>query len=225
MNNKGIIFAIGALIGAAGGAITTYYIVHENAENRADEEIDRYSEYCEERIEKYRLESKGEKMLEEIEAEAKEDPDEEKISHNEGVKKYHHSNGLESAYGAKLVFNKDQKEEKKTEDSKLISEINEDDFLNDDGKYDKQTIDVCLGDDADIVGFWGYETDNEEFVDKKFGKTVEQLTGMNFEQLLNCVDDDDEEGKGVGVLYLRNDEIMTDFEFIIHDYREDDLKS
>lgn len=226
--NKGIIFGLGVVLGAAGGAVTTYYIVHENAENRADEEIENYAEHCEERIARYRnREIETEKFPEEEIPEKSVDPDEEKIKHNEGVKKYHHENGLESAYGARAFTNvqsekerKEIKEEnRKVGNSKLIHEIDEELWLNTDTGYDKYTIDVDLGDDEDIIGIYGYETDNEEFVEKKFGKSIQELlNGMSYDELLEFTKNDEE----TGVLYLRNEDMLADFEMIIHDYREDD---
>lgn len=230
--NKLLYFVSGLVLGAAGGTAVTYYVVNA----KRDEELEEYSEHCEERIEKFRKKYSGE---EEQEAKREEpavltnDPEEEKIINNEGVKKYHVRPASESKYGENRVFttNQSDKERKtvkeeidksvKEKDSKLIEDIDEYTYLNDFEPYTRNTIDVLLGDDADIVGFWGYQTDNEMFVEDKYGKDLSELVGIgksDYDYLLGQVDDED----GVGHIYIRNNEIMVDFEVVIRDMREED---
>jgi len=230
--NKALYFVSGLVLGAAGGTAVTYYIVNA----KRDEELEEYGEHCEERIEKYRKKYSGE---EEQEAKREEpavltnDPEEEKIINNEGVKKYHVRPASESKYGENRVFttNQSDKERKavkkeidksvEEKDSKLIEDIDEDEYFNDFEPYARHVIDVLLGDDADIVGFWGYQTDNEMFVEDKYGKDLKELVGIgksDYDYLLGQVDDED----GVGHIYIRNNEIMVDFEVVIRDMREED---
>ena len=227
--NKGVIFGLGVLVGAAGGSVTTYFLTKEKIEAEASDEIEAYAEHCEERIAKLRTKYLNEHKKAVFKNGGELDPEEEKIESNEGVKKYHHNDGISSKYGDNNIFEKAQslkeraeiKKENETqaEDSKLINEITEDEFLNEDDVYEKYTVDVLLGDDKDIVGIWGYGTDNETFADQKFGMPIEELlNGMPYEELLTYAENPD----GVGALYLRNDELNTDFEFLIKDQREED---
>jgi hypothetical protein len=232
--NKALYFVSGLVLGAAGGTAVTYYVVNA----KRDEELEEYGEHCEERIEKYRKKYSGEESADNEEKDDSaerhcQDPEEEKIINNEGVKKYHVRPTSESKYGENRVFTTNQSDkERKTvkkeidksveeKDSKLIEDIDEDMYLNDFEPYTRHTIDVLLGDDADIVGFWGYQTDNEMFVEDKYGKDLKGLVGISksdYDYLLGQVDDED----GVGHIYIRNNEIMVDFEVVIRDMREED---
>lgn len=231
--NKLLYFVSGLVLGAAGGTAVTYYVVNA----KRDEELEEYSEHCEERIEKYRKKYSSEELVDKIDEalgqKLTNDPEEEKIINNEGVKKYHVRPTSESKYGENRVFttNQSDKERKavkkeidksvEEKDRKLIEDIDEDTYLNDFEPYTRHTIDVLLGDDADIVGFWGYQTDNEMFVEDKYGKDLKELVGISksdYDYLLGQVDDED----GVGHIYIRNNEIMVDFEVVIRDMREED---
>ena len=216
--NRTAAFIIGLLTGAAGGSVATYYIFKSKFEEDKDVEMQEMEEYYEQRLKK-RLEkivhSKPvSEKLPEAENGPKSERDDEKVANNKGVKKYHHDNGLESAYGSARIFGEDAKPKKRKE-SKLINEISEQEFLNNENGYTKQTVDVFMSNDDDtpeIFGIWAYETDNEEPVDKRFGKsTSELLGGRSYEELCTYCGDD-----GIGQLYLKNDEIMTDFEFVLH---------
>lgn len=213
MNNKGIIFALGTIFGATGGSLITYFIVNK----KRDEELEEYAEHCDERIAKIRREIKEIETKDDVEdLKDYSNPEDDEINKNEGVKKYHHNlDGLHSKYGENNIFGKAKVNQK------LIKEINEEEFMNNDNGYKKEVIDILLGDDSDIVGFWGYETDNEVFVDKKFNTDLKDLIGeeyYDYNYLLNLSDEED----GIGTLYIRNDSLMTEFEIIIHDFREED---
>ena len=227
MNKSVLYFAIGIITGAAGGSITTYFLVKEKFAAENDEDMENYAEHCEERIGKYKNEIAELKeqlgVIKEGPGQSPilHDPDEEKIASNEGVKKYHHDNGLSSKYGDNHVFEKiaDKPEEEK--DSKLINDIDEDEFMNQENDYEKQTIDVFLGDDKYMCGVWGYGTDNEDDADRKWGKELPQLIGEShtYEELLTYCEKSED---GIGLAFVRNDEMMIDFELVIHDDREDD---
>ena len=223
MNKKILYFAIGTLLGAAGGSTATYFIVKEKFAAEAEEEIEAYANHCEERLARIR---EDHKLVKSEKTETILDPEEEKIAHNEGVKKYHHNDGIASKYGDDRVFDKKpmisnyvEKEEK--EDSKLIDEIDEDEVMNQENGYEKQTIDVFLGDDKDMFGVWGYQTDNEDDVDRKWGKPLEDLIGRShtYDELLASTEKADD---GIGLMFIRNEEMKIDFELVIHDSREDD---
>ena len=224
--NKGLYFALGAVIGAAGGATATYFLTKDKFARENEEDMENYAEHCEERITRYKEENEELKkqlgVIKDPAVKPAEDPEEAKISRNEGVKKYHHDNGLASKYGENHVFEKvtDKPEEKK-EDSKLINDIDEDEFMNQENGYEKQTIDVFLGDDKYMCGVWGYGTDNEDDVDRKWGKPLEKLIGEahTYEELLTYCEKAED---GIGLAFVRNDEMMIEFELVIHDDREDD---
>ena len=226
--NKSILYlAIGLITGAAAGATTTYFITKEKFAAANDEDMENYAQHCEERIARYKEENEELKRHLGIVKEGPNqspilhDPEEEKIAHNEGVKKYHHDNGLSSKYGDNHVFEKiaDKPEEEK--DSKLINDIDEDEFMNQENGYEKQTIDVFLGDDKYMCGVWGYGTDNEDDADRKWGKPLEDLIGRahTYEELLTYCEKAED---GIGLAFIRNEEMMIDFELVIHDDREDD---
>ena len=225
--NKGIIFGFGTLFGAGVGSVTTYFLTKEYFKQQAAEEIEAYAEHAEERIERIRLEHEDEKtmkeMVEDVEEKLTNDPEEDVINHNEGVKKYHHNNGISSKYGENNVFSTSTPQPKKEKEvKKQIEDIDEDEFMNEaNGDYAKETIDVLLGDDQDVVGFWGYQTDNEDFVERIFKMDLKDLVGLDkedYDYMLNETDNDE----GIGTLYIRNNSIMKDFEVIIHDEREED---
>lgn len=225
--SKGLYFGLGAILGAAGGSVATYFLTKEMFAQQAAEDIEAYAEHCEERIERLTLEMKGMKKMEEdfdndeeSEAPLTNDPNEDAINRNEGVKKYHHSNGLESAYGTNQIFEKTE-HKLKEKDSKLISDIDEDEFMNQENGYEKQTIDVFLGDDKYMCGVWGYGTDNEDDADRKWGKPLEDLIGRShtYDELLSYCEGSEDD---IGLAYVRNDEMMIEFELVIHDCREDD---
>lgn len=223
--SKTVAYLLGVLTGAAGGSVATYYIYknirdEEQAQDEADMEDYYKSRYCKP-VEKTESENLPEEKIEQNSVDAEDDR--EKIRSNEGVKKYHHDNGLESAYGSARIFGEDAKPVVKKE-KKVIREISEQEFLNAENGYQKQTVDVFMSNDdeePEIYGIWAYETDNEEPVDKKFGKsTSELLDGRTYEDLLRYCIDVNSEGNEIentiGALYLKNDDLKINFEFVIH---------
>lgn len=223
MKKELLYFTIGLLTGAGAGATATYFLTKDRIQASCEEDMECYADHCDERIERYREEIADLKkqlgVIKDPVARVSEDPEEAKISRNEGVKKYHHENGLASKYGENHVFEKvaDKPEEK---DSKLINDIDEDEFMRENG-YEKQTIDVFLGDDKYMCGVWGYQTDNEDDVDRKWGKPLEDLIGRahTYDELLSYCEGRED---GIGLAWIKNDEMKIDFELVIHDDREDD---
>lgn len=219
MKKNILYFVFGLVTGAGAGATATYFIVKDKLAAEAEDEIEAYADHCEERIARIRADHKAIEEIEEEVPKRSNDPEEEKINRNEGVKKYHHDNGLASKYGENHVFEKIA--DKPEKDSKLINDIDEDEFMNQENGYEKQTIDVFLGDDKYMCGVWGYGTDNEDDVDRKWGKPLEDLIGRShtYEELLTyCTKHED----GIGLAFVKNDELKIDFELVIHDEREDD---
>lgn len=222
MDNKGIIFALGALIGAAGGSIGTYFLVKGRFEAERDEAIEEYAEHAEKRLEAFRERFDGISEAEREEndpepEETDEDPDERKINNNEGVKKYHHYDGDQlPEYASKRVFKKYEEKPVKKE-SKLVNEISAEEFEKENEDYTKQTLDILLRLDDSYEALWGYQTDNQTTCKAKFGKDLEEMFGTEIiEQLLDVTPADE----GIGILYFRNDELMTDFELVLHSDEE-----
>ena len=225
MNNKIIYFLSGLLIGGGAGSVGTYFLVKEKfaADNEAD--MENYAEHCEERIARYKEENENLKkklgVISDPKIKVAEDPEEAKIARNEGVKKYHHDNGIASKYGDNHIFEKEAEKPEEKKDNKLINDIDEDEFMNQENGYEKQTIDVFLGDDKYMCGVWGYGTDNEDDADRKWGKPLEELIGTShtYEELLTYSEKAED---GIGLAFVRNDEMKIEFELVIHDEREDD---
>ena len=221
MNKNILYFALGLVTGAGAGATASYFITKNILDARHEEDLEAYAEHCEERVARIRSFTKIMEKAEEPEERHSNDPEEEKIAKNEGVKKYHHDNGLSSKYGENHVFEKIADKPEKEKDSKLISDIDEDEFMNQENGYEKQTIDVFLGDDKYMCGVWGYGTDNEDDVDRKWGKPLEDLIGRShtYEELLTYCNKHED---GIGLAFIKNEELKIDLELVIHDDREDD---
>lgn len=217
--NKALYLAIGSVLGAAAGSITTYFVVKGRFEAERDEAIEEYAEHAESRIEAIKeryednvvgdLDSEEEK----IDPDQDEDADERKINNNEGVKKYHHYDGQElPEYASKRVFTKSTKEEEMAKkEVNYIQELKEIDYL--DSDMEKQTIDVLFRYEGDAVEeLWGYQTDNQTTCQAKFGKGLIDLIGIDGEDMLDWVEPDE----GTAVRYFRNSELGIDFEIVIH---------
>ena len=222
MKKSILYFGLGFLTGGAAGAIGAYFGTKAYLDAKHEEDLESYAEHCEERVEKIRNERRGNILEEAREAMTRtNNPEEEKIENNAGVKRYHHATGLDSGYGANNVFGKVSDAVEEAKDSKLINDIDEDEFMNQENGYEKQTLDIFLGDDRDIFGVWGYGTDNEDDADRKWGKPTSELIGTahTYDELLATTKESED---GIGILYVRNDELKIDFELVVHDNREDD---
>lgn len=225
MSKSVLYFGLGILTGGAAGAIGSYFVTKSILDAKHEEDIEAYSEHCEERVERFKEENEDLKkklgVIKDPVVKYSNNPDEEKIENNAGVKRYHHSTGLDSGYGSNNVFGKANEAVKEAKDSKLINDIDEEEFMNQENGYEKQTLDIFLGDDRDIFGVWGYGTDNEDDADRKWGKPTSELIGTahTYDELLATTKKTED---GIGILYVRNDELKIDFELVIHDEREDD---
>ena len=231
MNKNVLYFTIGLVTGGAAGATATYLLTKEKFAIQNEEDMENYAEHWEGKVTKLKSEIKDLKeklgLIKDPVVKPADDPEEAKIARNEGVKRYHHDNGLNSKYGEHDIFganaeaSEKARRELKEKDSKLISDIDEDEFMNQENGYEKQTIDVFLGDDKYMCGVWGYGTDNEDDADRKWGKPLEDLIGRahTYEELLTYCDKSED---GIGLAFVRNDEMKIEFELVIHDQREDD---
>lgn len=220
MNNKNTLyFLLGTFVGALGGSSLTYFFIKGRFEAERDEAIEEYAEHAEKRLERQieALKGQSEEDVEEKPEPEAEDPDERKINNNEGVKKYHHYDGDQlPEYASKRVFKK-YEEKPKVKESKLVNEISAEEFEQENEDYTKQTLDILLRSDDSYDALWGYQTDNQITCKVKFGKDLEEMFGTEIiEQLLDATPADE----GIGILYFRNDELMTDFELVLHSDEE-----
>lgn len=230
--NKALIFFAGLFVGGAAGASATYLILHDRLVADAQDEIERYAEHCEERIASIRAKYAGEQPdTAPVEDEDEEDPDdrdEALIRRNKGVKLYHHtSEYMGSNDTVNSIFEKDKVEEKKVNEElkkevdagveKLlaetphISEITQEEYDND-GEYEKESIEYFFDGDSDRA-YWGYGTDNQTTVEARFGNPLSFLIGASSRWLNDYADKE----SGYGEAYFRNNELMTDFEIVVHD--------
>ena len=69
--------------------------------------------------------------------------------------------------------------------------------------------------------FYLRPTENEDDVDRKWGKELPELIGTShtYDELLSYCEGSED---GIGLAWVKNDEMMIDFELVIHDNREDD---
>ena len=231
--NKALIFFAGLFVGGAAGASATYLILHDRLVADAQDEIERYAEHCEERIASIRAKYAGEQPdtapVEEEDEEDPDDRDEALIRRNKGVKLYHHTSEYIGGGNDTVnsIFEKDKVEEKKVNEElkkevdagveKLlaetphISEITEEEY-DENGEYEKQVIDYFFDGDSDRA-YWGYGTDNQSTVEAHFGKPLGGLIGAPARWLNDYADEE----TGYGEAFFRNNELMTDFEIVVHD--------
>lgn len=219
--NKGIIFALGALTGAAAGAVATYFLINDRFAREAEEVIDDYAKKCSDKIDEVieYYESRGSEDLDETPEQEVDMRDD--ISNNEGVKKYHHYSGGAFESGSdvgKLFAKEDNKvtegqkdilEKPELEDVQGVDEITEDEFLEGSEEYSPITLDYFFNTDTLL---FGYGTDNEDIAETVYNKTRSELIGNIWRWAPDYIKDD----SGVGSAYVRNSNLMKDFEILIH---------
>lgn len=219
--DKTLTFVLGLLTGVAAGSTATYFLVKRIIEDRAAEEIEMYAEHCEERIRRLTNKFEDDEEEEAMDDKPEESDEDPEIKNNEGVKKYHHYSGPLSSDGDRSVFKDEKKEKEVTTDEVIkkwaeedaenqIFEASEEDFLKDDD-YNKETLDYFFYGDSEAT-YWGYNTDNQETIGEKYGRTLSELIGNSSKWLIDYTDED-----GTGAVYFRNDKFKTIFEIIIHD--------
>jgi len=233
--NKGVIFAIGAFVGAAAGSVATYFVVRDKFEQEAADIIDEYAERCQDRIEKV-MNAYDQKMNSSDDEKEEEASDEDvphienELDKYEGVKKYHHYSGGFDAMSttSSKVFDK-KKGNDMTEGQKdlekypkiddmpnYIEEIDEDEFLNThyapDGKteFDKVTLDYDYNTDRLL---YAANSDSPILAEEKYGCLRSEIIGNIWKFAPDFIDDEE---NGTGAAYVRNNNINIDFEMIVH---------
>lgn len=214
--NKGIIFAIGAVVGGAAGVIGMYFFNKKNEDDYINEINDLIEEN--ENLRHY---------IDELEDDAIDDLDDEEpveLEEQEGVKKYHHYKTESSGMGVQALFEKKENEDV-TEGQKALKkdpkamdyadiqgleEIDEDTFLELQQK-DYEPVYLDFDANQDII-YWGRETDSECMAEAKFGVGRNALIGPAWRWFTDYIP----EGENDGAFYIKNDNLMKVFEVICH---------
>lgn len=207
MNNS-IIFALGALTGAAAGSVATYFVLKDKFEQEAAEEIEAYAQHAEERLQNYisshyeddDVMNDPEEGSEPVKSTNVPVKDEDAISQNPGVKKYHH-------YQSGFIPEEDEKVTKgqedilkrpQLEDVPGIEELDEDEFDNlDDDRYTR----VYLQYDANEDKLF---TNDGDIAEEAYAKMRHELIGNAWRWATDYVD------KG-GMFYIQNDNLNIAF--------------
>ena len=234
MSNK-LYFALGALVGAAGGSVAAYFLTRRHYEAEMDEVIDDYAERCKERIDDIVSYYEGGKDAEESLEEPEPKPEE--FASNEGVKKYHHYNGgqfdessVQSVFSQKNLDKVEgggyrfKKEEDVTEGQKAIKEkpeftpdINGIEELDADelqnavdlikaGESTFSTEELVYDINKDEL-MLNYDTEDAILAEEYYGMTRTELIGDIWKWATDYVNEDTQEGD----FYVRNENLGVIF--------------
>ncbi len=219
--NKGIIFLLGTVVGAAGGAGITAYFLKDKYQKEACDAIDEYYDRCESRIrdimEAYGVRDEDIEKLEENsddEEKAEEDPRDD-IKNNEGVKKYHRYSAPFSEDKKKGIEDdmiKGQEDLLKHPNFKdcpsYIDEITEDDYMVDEKEYDDIYMTYDVNTDRLLMN---PDTEDEIDAEEQLHMSRSEIIGNMWRWSTDYISDDD----GTGAFYVRNNRIMKDIEVIV----------
>lgn len=226
--NKGIIFAIGTVFGAAAGAAGMWFY----NKKKEDAYIDEINELIKENEDlNHFIDNLPEDDMEDDE-EDDEDPVEparDDLDEMDGVKKYHHYKA-ESGMGVQALFEKKETDvtegqKARKENPKLLNyedvvgldEINEMEFL----EYQEKDYDpVYLNYDGneDIL-LWGKDTDSESMAEAHFSLKRDALIGPAWRWFTDYIKDED----GTGAFYVKNDNLKKVFEVVVEYDPEGDV--
>jgi len=204
--NKGVIFTLGAIVGAAIGSVGTYFIVKDRMEEAVAEEIDNYIQY---------FNNKQQKRSENIETQsenAKEESTEKKIY------KYYKGGDFENPVKKSVEDNKVTEGDKAfkehskfepeiTNRSNNLEEIEEEEFESDE-TYEKENLTLLVPQDE---LYFGYNTDNQELAESHYNVGREALIG----QMWRWATDYTNNESGVGTAYIRNHALKKLFEVTV----------
>lgn len=204
--NKGIIFTIGAIAGAAIGSVGTYFLMKDRMEEVVAEEIDNYIQYFND---KKRKESENSEVKNDEEETDKED---------KKIYKYYKGGDFENPVKKSVEENKVTEGDKafvehptfepeNTNKSYNLEEITEEDFENDD-TYEKEVITLLIPQDE---LYYGYNTDNQELAESHYNVGREALIG----QMWRWATDYTNNESGVGTAYIRNHGLKKLFEVTV----------
>ncbi len=219
--NKGIIFLLGTVVGAAGGVGVTAYFLKDKYEKEACDAIDAYYDRCESRIrdimEAYGVRDEDIEKLEESsedEETTKEDPRND-INNNEGVKKYHRYSAPFSEDKKKGIEDdmtkgqEDVEKYPKIDDCPdYIEEIDEDTFMVEEKQHDD--IYMVYDFNADRL-LMNPDTDDEIDAEEQLHMSRSEIIGNMWKWATDYISDDD----GTGAFYVRNNRLMKDIEVIV----------
>ena len=206
--NNGVTFALGLVVGLAAGGTATYFIVKDKFEQKAADEIEAYAQHAEERLQNYISSHYEDEDLDDlIEEEATEGRssnvpvhDDDAVSQNPGVKKYHHYQSGFMPEEDKNVTKgqEDILKRPQLEDVPGIEELDEDEFNNlDDDRYTR----VYLQYDANEDKLF---TNDGDIAEEAYAKMRHELIGNCWRWATDYVD------KG-GMFYIQNDNMNVAF--------------
>lgn len=207
--NKGLVFVLGILAGAAGGSVATYFITKDHFEQKAAEEIEAYAEHAEERLQNY-ISSHYEEDLDDLDSpepaiKSTNVPvkDEDVISHNPGVKKYHHYNGgFEETAKEETDVTEGQKDilqRPELEDVPGVEELDSEEFdLLDDDEYTRVYLQYNANTDE-------LTTNDGEIAEEAYAKTRSELIGNMWRWATDYAEKEED-------LYVKNDNLKIAFE-------------
>ena len=220
--NKTTYFVLGTVFGAVAGSVTTYFATKRVFAQRAAEAIESYAEYADDKIQQ-KIDRLNELINEDAEeALSEEEPDDSTEESNEGVKVY------QNQYAPQITLEELAERRKEsgvknevieaTEDKKTvivhnfpdgIEEVDEETYLADD-EYDRTTLHYVFHEDK---LYYGYETDNEELATDFYDVTSkDDIIGPVWRWSSDYTDGE----SGIGVTYIKNDNLETVFEVLFN---------
>lgn len=214
--NNGVIFGLGFATGALAGGVSAYLLAKRSIEKSADEEIDRYKKYMQNKMD--HLKSEIGKLTEDDE-----DEDQEEEKPKSGKYKFVDQVATTITDTYNTVFQKGEKKGKKemdkyptdnldkeiAENNPGIEEISEEEFGT--GDYDTEQLDYIFEDD-DL--FYMYGTDNEMMAEAAYN--VNNKNAIISEYWRWAPDYVKNEEEGVGSFFVRNHNLKKDFEVVVH---------
>lgn len=221
--NKTTYFVLGTVFGAVAGSVITYFATKKFFAQKAAEAIENYAEYADDKVQQ-KLDRLNELINEDAEEALEEpEPEEDVTSVEEGVKVY------QSQYVPQITLEElaekrkdkvvvEQIREVTGEEKKPVTvhnfpdgieEVEEDVYLGD-SEYDRATLHYVFHEDK---LYYGFETDNEELATDFYDVTSkDDVIGPVWRWSSYYTDEE----TGIGVTYVKNDNLETIFEVIFN---------
>lgn len=240
--NKGVIFAVGAAIGAAAGSIATYFIVKNHFDEVAADAIERYAEYAENKIQEA-LDRLHDDSVDDDEDE--EDDSAPRTKDNRAwseedeapIKKYHHYVPEQQILSANSIFvkNKGKGGEKgMTEGEKALLEnphrFDDPNIIELDEDHYQELVRNPEEVDEDLLVYlypqdelwWNYDDhDHRELAEVHYNLGREKIVGQTWRWATDYTGND----SGIGYCYLNNlylDKILNVEVIVDLDLEEDE---
>lgn len=223
--SKTTYFVLGTVFGAIAGSITTYFATKRVFAQKAAKAIEDYAEYADDKIQQ-KIDRLNELINEDAEEVLEEEPESETDNtteeNNEGVKVY------QNQYAPQMTLEELANRRKETgvrnevievtEDKEKVTvhnfpdgieEVDEETYLADD-EYDRTTLHYVFHEDK---LYYGFETDNEELATDFYDVTSkDDVIGPVWRWASDYTDGE----SGIGVTYVKNDNLETVFEVLFN---------